>query len=246
MSVLVVEELTAGYNRLPVASDVSLRAEAGSVTALIGPNGAGKSTILKAIFGVLRPMGGSVALAGRALTGWPAYRIAQAGMGYVPQVNNVFPTLSVAENLEMGAYTRTGDIRSRMSQVFDMFPDLKQAARRQAGELSGGQRNMLGMARALMLDPRVLLLDEPTAGLAPIYVERIWDRVRAIAATGTGVVVVEQNVDLALTHADWAYVLIAGRNSLDGPAAQVMRKDLASIFLGQAPETETLAPIVER
>ncbi|HVC83252.1 MAG TPA: ABC transporter ATP-binding protein [Chloroflexota bacterium] len=246
MSILVVEQLTAGYNRLPVASEVSLRAEAGKVTALIGPNGAGKSTILKAIFGVLRPMGGSVTLAGRALTGWPAYRIAQAGLGYVPQVNNVFPTLSVAENLEMGAYTRTGDIRSRMSEIFDMFPDLKQAARRPAGELSGGQRNMLGMARALMLDPQVLLLDEPTAGLAPLYVERIWDRVRAIAAAGTGVVVVEQNVDLALTHADWAYVLIAGRNSLDGPADQVMGKDLASIFLGQAPEKVDLVPILER
>jgi ABC-type branched-subunit amino acid transport system ATPase component len=140
----------------------------------------------------------------------------------------------VLENLEMGAYTRKGEIGSRLRGVFDMFPDLQQAERRPAGALSGGQRNMLGMARALMLDPQVLLLDEPTAGLAPIYVARIWDRVRAIAATGTSVVVVEQNVELALLHADWAYVLIAGRNSLDGPARQIMQEDLASIFLGQA------------
>ncbi|HEX8919708.1 MAG TPA: ATP-binding cassette domain-containing protein, partial [Chloroflexota bacterium] len=132
------------------------------------------------------------------------------------------------------------DIKQRMSEVFAMFPDLQEAARRPAGVLSGGQRNMLGMARALMLDPTVLLLDEPTAGLAPMYVDRIWDRVSAIAAMGTSVVVVEQNVDLALRHADWAYVMIAGRNYLDGPAAEIMNADLAAIFLGEASRQEAL------
>ena len=234
MSVLRVDRLTAGYGRAPVVSDVSLRAETGAVTTVIGPNGAGKSTALKAIFGLLRPMGGDIRLADRAITGWPPHRIAQSGMGYVPQVNNVFPTLSVRENLEMGGFTRRDDIQPRMDEVFEMFPDLRQAARKQAGVLSGGQRNMLGMARALMLDPQVLLLDEPSAGLAPTYIARIWDRVMAIAAQGTSVVVVEQNVDLALEHADWAYILIAGENYMDGPARQIKQEDLASIFLGQA------------
>ncbi len=234
MSVLQVDRLTAGYGRIPVVSNVSIRAERGAVTVIVGPNGAGKSTLLKAVVGLLRPMSGTVRLQDRDLTGWPPHRIAQSGMGYVPQVNNVFPTLSVMENMEMGAFIRNDDIRPRMEEILEMFPDLRQAARRQAGLLSGGQRNMLGMARALMLDPQVLLLDEPTAGLAPTYVTRIWDRVAAIAATGTSVVVVEQNVELALDHADWAYILIAGENYIDGPARQVKERDLASIFLGQA------------
>ena len=184
MSALNVDRLTAGYGRIPVVSNVSIRAEKGAVTAIVGPNGAGKSTLLKAIVGLLRPMSGAVRLEDRDLTGWPPHRITQSGMGYVPQVNNVFPTLAVTENLEMGAFIRKDDIRPRLNEVLEMFPDLRLAARKQAGLLSGGQRNMLGMARALMLDPQVLLLDEPTAGLAPTYVTRIWDRVAAIAATG--------------------------------------------------------------
>jgi branched-chain amino acid transport system ATP-binding protein len=233
MNVLQVERLTAGYSRLPVISDLSIEAKKGAVTVLVGPNGAGKSTALKAVCGLLRPMAGSIKLAGQDLVGRSPHRIARSGIGYVPQVNNVFPTLSVVENLEMGAYTRSQGVQERIDDMFAMFPDLSQAARRPAGVLSGGQRNMLGMARALMLDPRVLLLDEPTAGLAPAYIARIWDRVAAIAASGTGVVVVEQNVDLALAHADWAYVMIAGRNFLDGPANEVMQEDLAAIFLGE-------------
>jgi ABC-type branched-subunit amino acid transport system ATPase component len=200
----------------------------------VGPNGAGKSTLLKAAAGLLKPMGGRVRLAGREVTGWTPHRIARAGMGYVPQVNNVFPTLSVMENLEMGAFIRKSGVRERMEEVLEMFPDLRQAADRPAGVLSGGQRNMLGMARALMLDPSVLLLDEPTAGLAPLYIARIWERVAAIATTGTAVVVVEQNVDLALEHADWAYIMIGGENFIDGPAREIMREDLAAIFLGEA------------
>lgn len=234
MSVLEVNRLTAGYGRVPVVSSVHIHAEQGAVTAIVGPNGAGKSTLLKAIFGLLRPMGGDVRLEGRAVTGWPPHRIARSGMGYVPQVNNVFPTLSVIENLEMGAFIRKDNIRPRIDEMLEMFPDLRLAAGKQAGLLSGGQRNMLAMARALMLDPQVLLLDEPTAGLAPVYIARIWDRVAAIAATGTSVVVVEQNVDLALEHADWAYILIAGENFIDGPASRIKDEDLAAIFLGQA------------
>jgi ABC-type branched-subunit amino acid transport system ATPase component len=234
MSVLDVESLAAGYGRTPVISGVNVQADPGKVTAVVGPNGAGKSTLLKAAAGLLKPMGGRVRLAGREVTGWTPHRIARAGMGYVPQVNNVFPTLSVMENLEMGAFIRKSGVRERMEEVLEMFPDLRQAADRPAGVLSGGQRNMLGMARALMLDPSVLLLDEPTAGLAPLYIARIWERVAAIATTGTAVVVVEQNVDLALEHADWAYIMIGGENFIDGPAREIMREDLAAIFLGEA------------
>lgn len=234
MSILIVEGLTAGYSRVPVVTDVAIASEPGKITVVVGPNGAGKSTMLKAVMGILRPMTGTIRLADQDATGWEPDRVARAGMGYVPQVNNVFPALSVTENLEMGAFTCKGDIKERMNEVLTMFPDLRDAYKRPAGVLSGGQRNMLGMARALMLDPKVLLLDEPTAGLAPMYVGRIWDRVSAIATTGTSVVVVEQNVDLALEHADWAYVMIAGRNYTDGPAKEIKQADLASIFLGEA------------
>jgi len=234
MSILTVDGLSAGYSRVPVVTDVALASEPGKIAVVVGPNGAGKSTMLKAVMGILRPMSGTILLADQDVTGWEPHRVARAGIGYVPQVNNVFPALSVIENLEMGAFTRKGDIKERMNEVLAMFPDLRDAAKRPAVVLSGGQRNMLGMARALMLDPKVLLLDEPTAGRGPMYVGRIWDRVSAIAATETSVVVVEQNVDLALEHADWAYIMIAGRNYMDGPAQAIKQADLAAIFLGEA------------
>jgi branched-chain amino acid transport system ATP-binding protein len=231
--VLRLDHVTVGYGMVPVNRDVSLSADAGAITVLIGPNGAGKSTLLKATAGLLRPSAGQVVLEGRDVSGWRPHRIVRAGMGYVPQVSNVFPSLSVTENLEMGAYVRPAGTRERMEEVLEMFPDLRQAARQRAGALSGGQRTMLAMARALMLDPRVLLLDEPTGGLAPMYIDRVWDKTVAIARGGTSVVVVEQNVDLALEHADHVYILIAGRNFIDGPAAEVARMDLGAIFLGK-------------
>ncbi len=231
--VLRLEGLTVGYGAIPVNHEVTLRADAGAITVLVGPNGAGKSTLLKAAAGLLRPMAGTVNLLGQDVTGWRPHRIVRAGMGYVPQVNNVFPTLSVTENLEMGAYVRPAGTRERMDEVLEMFPDLRQAAHQRAGALSGGQRTMLAMARALMLDPRVLLLDEPTGGLAPMYIDRVWEKTVAIARGGTGVVVVEQNVDLALEHADRVFILIAGRNYIDGPTAEIARLDLGAIFLGK-------------
>ncbi len=217
---------------------VSLDAHERQITAIVGPNGAGKSTLLKAAAGLLPLMGGRIELGGRDVSGFPAYRIAREGMAYVPQVNNVFPRLTVIENLEMGAYILAGNPRPRIEQVLSVFPDLRQAATRQGRGLSGGQRNMLAIARALMLEPKVLLLDEPTGGLAPIYIDRVWEQATAIAAAGTAVVVVEQNVDLALAHADRVYVLVAGRNHLDGPADEVARADLASIFLGKSDASE--------
>lgn len=233
--VLRLQRVTVGYGAIPINHDVDLIARPGAITALIGPNGAGKSTLLKATAGQLHPSAGHIELAGTEITGLAPHRIVRHGLGYVPQVSNVFPTLTVTENLEMGAYIQPKGVRERIDQVLTMFPDLRVAARRRAGVLSGGQRNMLAMARSLMLDPKVLLLDEPTGGLAPAYIDVVWEKVTAIAKTGTAVVVVEQNVDLALAHADWVYVLIAGRNHTDGPTADVAALDLAAIFLGKAP-----------
>jgi ABC-type branched-subunit amino acid transport system ATPase component len=238
MTVLRLDQVTCGYGSAPIDTQVNLEAREGQITALVGPNGAGKSTLLKAAAGLLRLMEGRIELAGKDVSGLPPHRIVEAGMAYVPQVSNVFPRLTVIENLEMGAYTMRGDPRPRIDEVFGVFPDLRPAASRRAGVLSGGQRNMLAMARALMLDPKVLLLDEPTGGLAPVYVERVWETATRIAATGTAVVVVEQNVDLALVHANWVYVLVAGRNYLDGSAVDVAKADLASIFLGKPDASE--------
>jgi branched-chain amino acid transport system ATP-binding protein len=230
--ILTATGLTAGYGKVPVVQGVDLRAEPGRVVAVVGPNGAGKSTMLKAMFGMLGNVSGSVRLAGEEIGGWPAFRVARSGMAYVPQVINVFVNLSVVENLEMGGYTLRSGVARRVEEVLEIFPDLKTARTKRAGALSGGQRNMLGMARALMLDPKVVLLDEPTAGLSPAYTRVVWEQIRRVAGLGTAVVVVEQNVDLAINNADWVYVMVAGRNRLDGPAGVVGREDLPSIFLG--------------
>jgi branched-chain amino acid transport system ATP-binding protein len=230
--IVVASGLTAGYSKVPVVQSVDVAAEPGKIVAIVGPNGAGKSTLLKAMFGLLRNTTGSVTLAGGEIGGWPAFRIARSGMAYVPQVINVFTNMSVVENLEMGGYTLKTGVAKRVDEVLDIFPDLKTARNKKAGNLSGGQRNMLGMARALMLEPKVVLLDEPTAGLSPAYTGVVWDQIRRVAALGTAVVVVEQNVDLAIKNAHWVYVMVAGRNRLDGPAKVVGKEDLPSIFLG--------------
>jgi ABC-type branched-subunit amino acid transport system ATPase component len=230
--ILTAAGLTAGYSRLPVVHGVDLEAEPSKVVAIVGPNGAGKSTILKAMFGLLGNSSGSIRLAGEEIGGWPAFRVARSGMAYVPQVINVFTSLSVVENLEIGGYTLDSGVARRLEEVLDIFPDLKTARTKKAGNLSGGQRNMLGIARALMLEPKVVLLDEPTAGLSPAYTGVVWDQIRRVAGLGTAVVVVEQNVDLAVNNADWVYVLVAGRNRLDGPPGVVGKEDLPGIFLG--------------
>jgi ABC-type branched-subunit amino acid transport system ATPase component len=232
MTVLEAQGVTAGYGPAPVVQDVSVSVQEGEVVAIVGPNGAGKSTLLKSLFGLLRLMAGTVRIAGRDVSGWPPHQIARHGLAYVPQVENVFPSMSIVENLEMGGFTRKGPLTARIDEVLDIFPDLREAGRKQAGQLSGGQRNMLGMARALMLEPRALLLDEPTAGLSPVYTRVVWDQIGRIAAMGTAVVVVEQNVDIAVQQAHRVYVMVAGRNRLEGPAAEVAAQDLPSIFLG--------------
>lgn len=239
METLHIEGMTGGYGRLPIVQEVSLQADQGKVVSIVGPNGAGKSTLLKLTSGTLRPMSGKVTVNGRDLTNLPANRIARLGLAYVPQERNIFPSLTVRENLEMGGFILSGDLSGRIDHLFALFPDLHTAARLKAGNLSGGQRNMLAMARALMLDPAVLLLDEPTAGLSPAYTDVVWQKVRAIAETGTTVVVVEQNVDRAISNSDWVYVLVAGRNRVDGSPDSLRSLDLPAIFLGKKGENET-------
>lgn len=232
--ILHVEGLTAGYGGAPIIEDVGIDARLGQLTVMVGPNGAGKSTLMKTIAGVLRPSRGRVVLNGSDVTGKAPERLVTLGMSYVPQLANVFPSLTVAENLEMGSYTRKGGRKERTAELMEMFPDLELARRRPARTLSGGQRTMLAIAGGLMLDPQTLLLDEPTAGLSPKIEGAVWERILAIRAAGVAVVVVEQNTRRALQHADRAYVLVNGRNRLEGTGQELANTEkLAAIYLGQ-------------
>ena len=230
---LVINDLTAGYGGPPIIEGISLEARPGAITAIVGPNGAGKSTLMKAIAGVVRPSGGEIRVCGQVTTGLTADKLVRHGMAYVPQVANVFPSLTVVENLEMGAYNRKSGVRERIEELYELFPDLRPAARRPARTLSGGQRNMLAMARGLMSDPKVLLVDEPTAGMAPKFETAVWQHIVQIRQTGVAVVVVEQNTRRTLTHADWAYVLVLGRNRLSGSPAQLLNnEEVVALYIG--------------
>jgi branched-chain amino acid transport system ATP-binding protein len=230
---LVINDLTAGYGGPPIIDGISLEARPGAITAIVGPNGAGKSTLMKAIAGVVRPSRGEIKVCGQVTTGLSADKLVRHGMAYVPQVANVFPSLTVVENLEMGAYNRKSGVRERIEELYELFPDLRPAARRPARTLSGGQRNMLAMARGLMSDPKVLLVDEPTAGMAPKFEAAVWQHIVQIRQTGVAVVVVEQNTRRTLTHADWAYVLVLGRNRLSGSPAQLLNdEEVVALYIG--------------
>ena len=230
---LVINDLTAGYGGPPIIEGISLEARPGAITAIVGPNGAGKSTLMKAIAGVVRPSSGEVQVCGQVTTGLTADKLVRHGMAYVPQVANVFPSLTVVENLEMGAYNRKSGVRERIEELYELFPDLRPAARRPARTLSGGQRNMLAMARGLMSDPKVLLVDEPTAGMAPKFEAAVWQHIVQVRQTGVAVVVVEQNTRRTLTHADWAYVLVLGRNRLSGSPTQLLNdEEVVALYIG--------------
>jgi ABC-type branched-subunit amino acid transport system ATPase component len=232
--VLRADGVTAGYGGPPVIEDVSLTVAAGKITAVVGPNGAGKSTLLKALSGVLKVSRGDVYVRGGKTTNIPPEKLVRRGLSYVPQVSNVFPDLSVRENLEMGAYTRRRGVQARIDELCDLFPDLHTSLRRRAAMLSGGQRSMLAMARALMLEPAVMLLDEPSAGLAPLLQTALWEQIEKIAATGVGVCVVEQNTRRTLRHAHWGYILVLGRNRLDGPAGELLHdENVVELYVGR-------------
>jgi branched-chain amino acid transport system ATP-binding protein len=232
--VLEVQNLTAGYGGPPVIDGVSMVARKGAITAVVGPNGAGKSTLLKAIAGLIRPTAGKVIVKGADVTGQPAEQLVRRGVAYVPQVANVFPELTVRENLDMGGYSRKSGVRERIDQLFKLFPDLAVSAHRKANTLSGGQRTMLALARGLMVDPAVLILDEPSAGLAPKFQGLIWERIEEIKATNVAVLVIEQNTRETLRHAQWAYVLVLGQNRLDGPGKDLLEdEEVVNLYVGR-------------
>ncbi len=232
---LEVVGLSAGYGGPPIVQDIGLRAQPGRITAIVGPNGAGKSTLLKAIAGVIHVSSGRVVLGGQEVGGLPPEQLVRRGLAYVPQVANVFPSLTVRENLEMGAYVKKNGIRERIEEMFALFPDLRVAAKRPAKTLSGGQRNMLAMARGLMGDPQVMLLDEPTAGLSPKFESAVWEHVLKVRDLGVAVVIVEQNTRRTLTHADRAYVLTLGQNRLEGTGKELLNdEEVVALYIGRA------------
>ncbi len=233
MSLLQVTDVHGGYGGADILNGVSLAVDADEIGVIVGPNGAGKSTMLKAVFGLLRVSDGSVSFAGRPITNLPPERLVRSGLSYVPQEFNVFPTLSVDENLEMGAYTRRDDFRPQIDEVYGFFPPLRDKRRQPAGELSGGQRQMVAIGRALMTGPKLLLLDEPTAGLSPLYMDEIFERILAINAAGVGILMVEQNARQALAIAHRGFVLATGRNRFTGTGAELLADpEVAKSFLG--------------
>jgi neutral amino acid transport system ATP-binding protein len=232
-AILATEELTAGYvPEVDILTGVSVLVREGEIVTVIGPNGAGKSTLIKSIFGLLPPRGGRVLLRGEDLAGLPPHAITRRGMSYVPQLDNIFQSLTVEENLEMGALEQ-GTVRDRIAAMYELFPRLGERRTQVAGTMSGGERQMLAMARALMPDPQVLLLDEPSAGLAPAFVEAIFAKVEEINRRGVTIVMVEQNARRALDMSNRGYVLDLGQNRFEGPGKELLRDPkVADLYLG--------------
>jgi ABC-type branched-subunit amino acid transport system ATPase component len=234
MIVLEAENITAGYTtEVNILNNVGIRLKSGKIVSVIGPNGAGKSTLLKTIFGILKPSNGKIRLKDEDITGLKPDKVAKKGISYVPQINNVFPSLTIQENLEMGAFIRSDDYSQRLSEIYELFPILGERKNQKAGQLSGGQRQMVAMGRALMLDPQVLLLDEPSAGLAPNLVDMIFEKIVDINKTGVSMIIVEQNAKKALKMADHGYVLAMGRNVLDDSGeALLTNEEVGRLYLG--------------
>ncbi len=231
------EELVVGYGGSPVVKGVSFRARSGEVTVIVGPNGAGKSTLLKGMAGMARVTSGGLRFEGEDVTGQPAHVLARRGLGYVPQSGHVFPTLTVAENLDLGAYSQRKTRKEQMAVVCELFPVLERAFNRSAWMLSGGEQRMLGLGRALMARPRILLLDEPTGGLSPLIRHHMWEHVARTRDLGLALVVVEQNTKEALTKSDSAYVLSFGEVKLAGSSSEVLaHPDLVGLYLGHGDE----------
>ena len=233
MAYLSGENMTGGYGNADILHHCSIGVEKGEIAVVVGPNGAGKSTAMKAVFGMLHLREGAVMLDGEDITSLMPQERVFKGMGFVPQTQNVFPGLSVLENLEMGAFIRDDDISGTLEQVFQLFPVLAEKAEQPAGELSGGQRQQVAVARALMTRPKVLMLDEPTAGVSPIVMDELFDRIIEVARTGIAILMVEQNAKQALSIADKGFVLVQGRNRYtDTGAALLADKDVRKAFLG--------------
>ncbi|WP_224449337.1 ABC transporter ATP-binding protein [Haloprofundus salilacus] len=233
MTLLKVRDLDAGYGDLQILTDVDLDVEESEYVTIVGPNGAGKSTVMKSVFGLTSHMGGTVTFADSEITGANPEDIIRLGLGYVPQNDNVFGALSVQENLEMGAYILDDVPQESLDAVYERFPILKERREQKAGTMSGGQQQMLAMGRALMLDPDLLLLDEPSAGLAPDLVDEMFDKIDEINEAGTAVLMVEQNAKEALRRCDRGYVLVNGQNRyMDTGRALLDDEEVRQDFLG--------------
>ena len=233
MNLLEVSGVVAGYGETEILHGVSLAVEERQIVTIIGPNGSGKSTLLKSIFGLVPPRKGQVRFRGEDITGIAPEMVVRKGLCYVPQSSNIFPSLSVNENLEMGAFIRTDDFRQRLEEVYSLLPDLAGRRRDRAGTLSGGQRQMLALARALMLDPVLLLLDEPSAGLAPNLVDSVFEKILGINRAGVAIVLVEQNAREALGLSSWGYVLASGQNQLEDRGENLLKNpEVVKLYLG--------------
>jgi len=231
---LIGDTMTGGYGKgADILHDCTVAVDPGEIAVIVGPNGAGKSTAMKAIFGMLNVRSGAVRLEGEDITKLsPQDRVAK-GMAFVPQTSNIFTSMTVEENLEMGAFLRRDDISGTMAQVYELFPILKEKRRQAAGELSGGQRQQVAVGRALMTQPKVLMLDEPTAGVSPIVMDELFDRIIEVARTGISILMVEQNARQALAIADKGYVLVQGRNRFtDTGEALLADPEVRKSFLG--------------
>lgn len=234
MPLLKVDDVTCGYGDVEVLRHVSVEITEGEMVSIIGPNGAGKSTLMKAVFGLLHPWQGGIEFDGADISRLEPYQIVETGMCYVPQVANVFTQLTVEENLEMGAFVlQDGGIESRKDKIFELFPRLKERRRQRAGKMSGGERQMVAMGSALMLDPKLLLLDEPSAGLAPKMVDMIFDRIVKINETGLAIMMVEQNATQSLRMAHRGYVLANGENRFEGTGQSLLSDpEVGRLYLG--------------
>ena len=233
MSLLEVSNIVAGYGDTEILHGVSVNIDPGEIVTVIGPNGSGKSTLMKTVVGIVPPTEGQIIFNGLSILSTSPEKIVGSGLSYVPQTANVFPNLTIKENLEMGAFIRKDDWRYRIDEILDLFPDLRGREKDIAGRLSGGQRQMLALGRALMLDPVLLLLDEPTAGLAPLMIESVFEKILAINASGIAIMLIEQNAREALRISKRGYVLAAGENQLQGSGESLLKDDkVARLYLG--------------
>jgi branched-chain amino acid transport system ATP-binding protein len=233
MALIELKHVVGGYGGAPILNGVNMAIEKTDIGVIVGPNGAGKSTTLKAIFGLLKVTGGSIDFGGENIANSLPDKLVPKGLSFVPQEKNVFTSMSVEENLEMGAFTRRDDFKGTMDWVYSMFPVLAEKRRQPAGELSGGQRQMVAMGRALMSKPSLLMLDEPSAGLSPRYVIEIFETIQRVNKEGVGILMVEQNARQALAFASKGFVLAAGQNRFTGTGAELIADpEVAKSFLG--------------
>ncbi|HEY9881817.1 MAG TPA: ABC transporter ATP-binding protein [Leptolyngbyaceae cyanobacterium] len=233
MPLLDIRELYSGYREVDILKGINLTVNSGEMVVIVGPNGAGKSTVLKSLFGLAIARQGDIIFQEKSILNLRSDKLVRLGICYVPQTQNVFPTLSVQENLEMGAFVRKDDFQGQLTKVYDLFPPLKEKRSQPAGTLSGGQRQMVAMGRALMVDPTLLLLDEPTAGLSPLYVDQIFAIIDDINKLGVSILMVEQNAKPALRLADRGYVLAMGTNRYEDTGPNLLNNpQIAEMFLG--------------